>query len=1146
MRCFFIILLFLVSVKYGLTQNVKPYLINVGTLSPDAASIEKFGNIPVGNNTGIPNISIPIFEINTGKIKLPISINYHSGGIKVDEISSSIGLGWALNCGGTINRNLVGQPDEASAGFLSSSVPDPNLLIQSPSNYPEYIYGVAEGTTDPAPDIFSYNIGGVSGKFMMKKGGGFLQIPITNNRIESYFNGSGKMLFKITDDSGIEYQFEKIETYTPGEVNSSQVVPAFTNVWHLTKIVDANTQDVVEFNYENACNTYAFETVKNFSHTLGTYPTLSCETYYGGVVACFPGMGERNEISSTTQINSYTPVYLSSVVWKNGKITFTNNCDRLDRASEKRISEINIYSANNGIFTLIRRLKPFHSYFYYNSASASPFFYTNSDERNYRLRLDSFAIYSTNINDAAQLYRMTYDNTPMASRGTYAQDHYGFNNGQGGNTNLLENQLVSKGINSMGIDPGVYVNIGDANRNPNESYMKSCVLTSLEYPTGGKTEFGFEPHQYLTGKNVFVPGSAGAAAYAGFQQSTNYRFVWSGPRVNSRYTIFISKYSTAPGVTDYPRVILMDETTGQEVLRVTNTTPSSDVSISNNAINLIAGHSYLMTANIYTTSYSDLKAEFTIFWEEETNVEEVQNAGGLRIKTLINYSSDNKVARKEVYNYGISENGLGTSLTPYTYFSRHKRNIIYRTRSSCISCGSKIGYPTVVYSSGSLHPASQFAGSPVLYPMVTRYSVDPVSNMPNGKSEYHYGIYVDNQLVAAPDFTNENMSELFPNDWKNGFLTEENIYKFENSSYSKIENKTYQYSEHRQTSINILKAVPKYSDLSLVPSYNVTGDFDLALYQVKTGAYLLDAVISTSYEGAHELSSTENYDYTNTAHLYPTAKRTVNSKGETILENLFYPSNFSSPGNVYEKMVNRNMKSVLVSKQQLINGVQQTSSTTNYFDWFNNSGLLLPQTIVEQVKQYATEIKALFNKFDIYGNILEQRKADDIFNSYIWGYNSTYLIAQGINTPVKDIFHTSFEDLEGNSLDGDAKTGRKSKTNGYQKSLSNLTNGSYVLSYWKKSGNTWNLQKSVVTVSTNIYDINISINDQIDEVRFYPATAQMTTYTYEPLIGMTSQTDVNNRTLYYEYDGFGRLKYVKDHDGNVLKVMDYKYQEAQP
>lgn len=68
-------------------------------------------------------------------------------------------------------------------------------------------------------------------------------------------------------------------------------------------------------------------------------------------------------------------------------------------------------------------------------------------------------------------------------------------------------------------------------------------------------------------------------------------------------------------------------------------------------------------------------------------------------------------------------------------------------------------------------------------------------------------------------------------------------------------------------------------------------------------------------------------------------------------------------------------------------------------------------------------------------------------------------------------------------------------------------------------------------------------NGVIDELRLYPFAAQMTTYTYEPLIGITSQCDANNKITYYEYDSFGRLKTIRDQDRNVIKTMDYQYQK---
>jgi len=40
---------------------------------------------------------------------------------------------------------------------------------------------------------------------------------------------------------------------------------------------------------------------------------------------------------------------------------------------------------------------------------------------------------------------------------------------------------------------------------------------------------------------------------------------------------------------------------------------------------------------------------------------------------------------------------------------------------------------------------------------------------------------------------------------------------------------------------------------------------------------------------------------------------------------------------------------------------------------------------------------------------------------------------------------------------------------------------------------------------------------------------------------MTSQADANNRFTFYDYDSLGRLKLIKDQDGNIIKTLDYNF-----
>jgi len=55
----------------------------------------------------------------------------------------------------------------------------------------------------------------------------------------------------------------------------------------------------------------------------------------------------------------------------------------------------------------------------------------------------------------------------------------------------------------------------------------------------------------------------------------------------------------------------------------------------------------------------------------------------------------------------------------------------------------------------------------------------------------------------------------------------------------------------------------------------------------------------------------------------------------------------------------------------------------------------------------------------------------------------------------------------------------------------------------------------------------------------------LTTYTYIPLIGISSKTEPNGLTTYYEYDNFGRLSDIRDNDSKIVQHFSYNYQQDQ-
>jgi YD repeat-containing protein len=145
--------------------------------------------------------------------------------------------------------------------------------------------------------------------------------------------------------------------------------------------------------------------------------------------------------------------------------------------------------------------------------------------------------------------------------------------------------------------------------------------------------------------------------------------------------------------------------------------------------------------------------------------------------------------------------------------------------------------------------------------------------------------------------------------------------------------------------------------------------------------------------------------------------------------------------------------------------------------------------------------KATIHKHDDDGNVLEVSKENDTRISYIWGYGGKYPVAKIENVTYSSIPIANINDIKAKSnLDDD-----------------NCHDAS----------------------SCDEKNLRLSLN----ALRSVLPGALITTFTYDPGIGLTSQTDANNRTTYFEYDSFGRLKFIRDSNNNILKSYDYHYIE---
>ena len=242
--------------------------------SPNAASLGTYGEIPVALHTGLPEISIPLYEIRSGSLVVPISLKYHAAGIKVADRGTWTGIGWTLHAGGVITRTKRGLPDEFNAsnhitGFMANAhkVPHKSAMQQQLTwingssaaqnriiNKHFEAQDIINGIQDYFPDMFFYNILGNSGKMMIGNDKKFHFLNASPYKIESSIENVSQPSegeFIITDDKGVKYYFGKSGATEISHVSWTldyyNFSPDYASSWYLTKIESADKQDVIEF-----------------------------------------------------------------------------------------------------------------------------------------------------------------------------------------------------------------------------------------------------------------------------------------------------------------------------------------------------------------------------------------------------------------------------------------------------------------------------------------------------------------------------------------------------------------------------------------------------------------------------------------------------------------------------------------------------------------------------------------------------------------------------------------------------------------------------------------------------------------------------------------------------------------------------------
>lgn len=1136
---FWLLLLFHQEVT-AQSQNMNALIPAVVPPSPEAMALGKYGNTPVGLSSGIPNINIPLYTIKHGSLEVPISASYMASGVKVADIPTWIGLGWTLNATGVVSRSVVGQPDDLGFWYTQSR----NTSQITPSLV-DWVYGMANGGGDNESDFYFYNFNGHAGKFVFPQNQPDQPFIITDEAIRIIRSSGG---FTIFDEVGTEYRFWSVEN---SNVTISGSSNTYASSYFLTSIISADGKDQIDFNYVPDDGIQPLFPV--YTETIG---------------ATCPGNGTQHVPNSTGSGNSVVMIKLASIVWANGKVEFTLDPTRLDGPGG-RLDEIKIYEKKmDGTFTIDKRFSFAEAYF--------------GNSGNYRLKLASI-IEKDATNTPVRAHHFTYDESiDLPMRTSAAQDWWGFYNGHTGNSSLIAQATIN--LN------GTSYTVGNGNsRDPSPAHMQAYVLKKVTYPTGGYTEFDYEPHQYEGGATVQQTSVAASSGVMGnstdlLQQIQTFTPVSSGW---AKISTLCSNVTSATPY--YSRVLVTQQSNGRSLLDY-QYSPTVDplfppTRSQDFMIYVTGGVSYSLQvmsqgASTATQFGGAAYSQASASWENVSNVA-TSTAGGLRVKEIRDYPSATDAPITKIYKYGDSENGLGKLMIPTAAFSNRVQQLTIKYYSGP-PCAESCSGTRQIISSATRYDLTSLNGAVVVYPEVTVYEKDiSVPNGPNGKRVSRFDVVADTYGPGEQAYG--NIGYQVDNSWRGGNEFYSKIVRTDGTLVRETINThgIYRPREIYGTKIGWRVVYEGCMNPFTLDPGQISQNFywfDYPYYSGVKKPYSVQEVSYSQTNPAEFIANQMNYYYDNFSNDHQQLKRvvTTDSDGNTRQTNYWYPADYDAVDNVpsliSEHIIATPIKEETYVNNQIVSGkvsrlnvdgkpieIYQYESATPQTAPTHSPTIIVPSGYIKKADvSYDATTK----------RISQTQLSNNTKSSYLWGYNNAHPIAMVVNASVTDVAATSFEsDGKGNwtyagPVYSDISV--KSGTNYYKLGGGSMTKslpaGTYKLEYWGKGtinlsggtitairtapadGNGWILyEKRVVLSTTTTLTISGAATALIDEVRVYPITAQMTTYTYDRLDGMTSTTDPNNLITYFEYDAFGRLRQVKDYKGDIVKTNEYHY-----
>lgn len=447
--------------------NYKDFLTRIPPSSPEASAFQKYGDIPVDITSGSQQISIPFTTLKVGNFSWPLSLSYHTNGVKVSEVSTITGLGWVLNAGGIISQKLVGANDIAMQNLFE---PYTNYLELGSfggaggchyGNFSdaELATGLARNEFNGLPDLFYLNDPLHSMKFFIKNNDSGYAMPASAAKLKYNRNLDGnKQTFSLVDDDGNQYFYNLFgfnSTTTSCTFGPHNWSPQ-GYIFYLTTII-TNQKQRIDFSYSDMTNGYSMPKEEVYYEPQYDTSCIVCSTHKPTNYTCTSTQGCHEK-------------RLDSIKCSTGEFAIFKYSSRSDITGSYKLDSLLTGYQLGATRSITKKWALTYSYF-------------NNDSPNQdMLRLKLSKVSNLNTSDSSTLtYALEYDSVPLPSRLSFAVDSFGFYNGKNSNTTFLTNR---------------------ADRSSNINYISAGTLKKITYPTGGYSIFQYGINKVCGGNQL--------------------------------------------------------------------------------------------------------------------------------------------------------------------------------------------------------------------------------------------------------------------------------------------------------------------------------------------------------------------------------------------------------------------------------------------------------------------------------------------------------------------------------------------------------------------------------------------------------------------------------------------------------------------